>query len=691
MNRLWLAAALLALAGCAKSYEPVVEPEALTKADDPWVIKDLSSQMRKGAAESHAILADFGATRSTVVVNEAETAATPVWSANDTFEMYGYDAEEDALYYSPFTTVNGGASASFSAEYGLPDSAPYDVFYPGADKYGFAGETLVYGVNLPVEQPALPGRIADGLAMSYASAPNMDDPVHFQSLVSIVRFKMRGSLVSKVKKVSIKATSPVAGDAIAVPDGEGFVEVMQDIGFSSDVHSRTVTLAGDFVAGQDYYIVLMPGTQAGFQMIFADGEGHSTTKTASEFTFPRGGMSDFGTIDLGSEFTDVPDDNAPVLYMAASAGAPKPVTIAVIPEGFTADELDTYEMLAKSGIDALMATEPFNHYREYFNVWILKVASNESGASITNGRGRITTKRDSYFGAKWGENSYDDMSANESLIYSFVSENCPDLANGIHNENEVPVLMIINDSRYGGICQSWSNGKGYCMVPISYDGARMAWEYPETEAASATGTGTRQVTDEDIAEMGQNIGDWRNTLVHEFGGHCLSRLGDEYWYEANSASGSTMSDHSWEVPYSLNISATYNNPGWKSDLLDNNLNVLSSLTAKDSRYGRIGVFQGADVYMFNRWRSERISCMIDNRFYFSTWQRMIIVKRIMTLSGSTFNVNTFWAKDDPTDPVRDRTSNASYGQKSRVPVRTVPMLPSPVLHENYVEIVNQLE
>ena len=693
MNRLWLAAALLALAGCAKSYEPVVEPETSTKADDPWVIKDLSSQMKRGFAESHAILADFGATRSTVVVNEAETAATPVWSANDTFEMYGYDAEEDVLYYSPFTTVNGGASASFSAEYGLPDSAPYDVFYPGADKYGFAGEVLVYGVNLPVEQPALPGRIADGLAMSYASAPNMDDPVHFQSLVSIVRFKMRGSLVSKVKKVSIKATSPVAGDAIAVPDGEGFVEVMQDIGFSSDVHSRTVTLAGDFVAGQDYYIVLMPGTQAGFQMIFADGEGHSTTKTASEFTFPRGGMSDFGTIDLGSEFTDVPDDNAPVLYMAASAGAPKPVTIAVIPEGFTANELDSYEMLAKSAIDAMMATEPFNHYREYFNVWILKVASNESGANITNGNGRITTKRDCYFGSKWGEDSYDDMEADEDLVFDFVSENCPDIANGIHNENEVPVLMIINDSRYGGICHAYNNGKGYCMAPFSYDGARMGWGYPETEAASATARRgqTRQVTDQELQEMGVNYGDWRNTVVHEFAGHCLSRLADEYWYSANSASGSSISYHSWEVPYSLNISASYNNPGWKSDLLDDNLNVLSSLTAKDSRYGRIGMYQGADVYMFNRWRSERISCMIDNRFYFSTWQRMIIVKRIMTLSGSTFNVNTFWAKDDPTDPLRDRTSNATYGQKSRVPVRTVPQLPPPVLHENYVEIVNQLE
>ena len=78
MNRLWVAAALLVLAGCAKSYDPVVEPEPATKADDPWVIKDLSSRMKLGSAEKHSLLADFGATRSTVVLNEAETAATPV-------------------------------------------------------------------------------------------------------------------------------------------------------------------------------------------------------------------------------------------------------------------------------------------------------------------------------------------------------------------------------------------------------------------------------------------------------------------------------------------------------------------------------------------------------------------------------------------------------------------------------------
>ena len=694
MNKryLWLASALLVLAGCAKTFDPVVEPEPATKANDPWVLEDLSPLMKLGPAEKHALRADFAGTRSTVAMNEAGTSASTVWSAGDTFEMYALDAAANELYYVPFTTVNGGADAHFTTDSGFPESlpTPYDVLYPGVEKFGVADGTLVYGVTVPTEQPAVPGGIADGLAVSYATADNLTDGVHFKSQVSIVRFKMRGGVVSKVRKVSIKGASPLAGDAIAWPDGEGSVDILQDIGFSGDVHSRTVSLVGDFVAGQDYFIVLLPGTQSSFQMVFADGEGHSTSKKAvSEFTFPRGGILDFGTIDLGDEFTDETGDTTPVLYMQATADVPKPVTIAVVPEGFTADELDTYELLAKSAMDALMATEPFNHYREYFNVWILKVASNESGASITDGNGNIKTARDTYFGARWGQDAYGDMTADDDLVFDFVSENCPDVKQGIHGTNEVPVLMIINDNRYGGICHGWSDGTGYCMAPVSYDGGRLMWGYPETEAVSVTATARqsniRQVTDEELEEMGVNIGDWRNTVVHEFGGHCFSRLADEYWYESWEGKVSSIYEQSWPVPYSLNISATYNRPGWKADLLDGDLNALSSLTEKDSRYGRIGVFQGADVSMFNRWRSERISCMIDNRFYFSTWQRMIIVKRIMTLCGGTFDADAFWAKDDPTDPLRDRKSGSAYGQKSRVPARPVPVLPSPVLHGNSVE------
>ncbi len=50
----------------------------------------------------------------------------------------------------------------------------------------------------------------------------------------------------------------------------------------------------------------------------------------------------------------------------------------------------------------------------------------------------------------------------------------------------------------------------------------------------------------------------------------------------------------------------------------------TSLVSTNSKYDRIGVFHGGGVSLFNRWRSEEVSCMIDNRPYFSAWQRALI-------------------------------------------------------------------
>ena len=85
--------------------------------------------------------------------------------------------------------------------------------------------------------------------------------------------------------------------------------------------------------------------------------------------------------------------------------------------------------------------------------------------------------------------------------------------------------------------------------------------------------------------------------------------------------------------------------------------------------------------MLNRWRSERVSCMIDNRFYFSTFQRYLIVKRIMSLAGVSMMSGAFdtmfWAKDNPIDPVRDVASSPVMGAPNPVRPRPVPMLPPP--------------
>ena len=686
----WTAAALAAAVACAKSYDAdpvdsVADP--VQEETDPWLYQDLLGQFQPGdgTATVSAGIDDAG-TRARIDVDDVQKSAVTAWEAGDSFFMYGYS---NGYYkYAKFTTLTGGTSADFTTRTSISDyPAPYYAVYPEVSKFGADDNVILLGVHLPATQTAVPGGLAEELLLAYTSTANMTDFLHFQNQVSLVRFRLTGALVPQVKKVTIKGMASLAGDAIIAVDADGNGTLTQDRAFVGDVQSNTVDLTGDFEAGQDYFIALYPGLQDGFQMIFSDAEGHSVTKTGSRLTFPRARISDFGTVDIGDAFSDSYVDPTPIQYMTADlekTGARKPVTIAVIPEGFMAEEMSAYEMLAASGIEALMATEPFKTYRDYFNVWFLKVASQESGASITDENGNITTQRNTYFGARWGEDKYDKMTANEGTVFQYVQDHCPDIINKTHTIYEVPILMIINDSRYGGICHSYSDGRGYCMAPYTYQGGGISWNYPNSEAPSATASPatTRKVTDAERDEMGRSVGDWRNTLVHEFGGHCFSRLGDEYWYtQYYTAPSASLASHSWPVPFALNISPNYENPLWKSDLLGEDMQVSPTVLARNPLYSRIGMYQGGDVSVFNRWRSEKTSCMIDNRFYFSTWQRILIVKRIMALSDGYFDWVSFWDQDVALDPLRDQVSSPVQGREHPLPLREMPQLPPPVLHE----------
>ena len=377
--------------------------------------------------------------------------------------------------------------------------------------------------------------------------------------------------------------------------------------------------------------------------------------------------------DGGGNAADL-DSYEPVLWSVATAGAKKAVSIALIPEGFTADQMTDYVSLARQALTTLFSVEPYKSYKEYFNVWILKVPSNESGANITDGNGTIVTARDCYFKSKWGEDSYSDMSCDSDKVRTFIENNCPDITDGSHTANDVPVAMIINDTRYGGKCHSWSKGRCVAMCPYTYSGGKINWSYKSTEAASATASegDTRAVTNAEKNAMGHHSGTWMNTLVHEFGGHGFGRLGDEYWNNSTAASGE-ITNHSWSVPFKLNLSASYSSTPW-----DDLLARRDELIAMNPLYERLERYQGGDTYMFNRWRSERISCMIDNRPYFSLWQRMLIVQRIMKLAGSSFNESAFFAKDVAIDPLRDG-EGTKCGLGAEGPV--MPMCPPPTLYE----------
>lgn len=365
-------------------------------------------------------------------------------------------------------------------------------------------------------------------------------------------------------------------------------------------------------------------------------------------------------------------------YMSHTKGE-KSVPLVILPDGYVKDDLPHYRARAIDCIETLFSVEPFKSYRDYFSVYIIEIPSVESGASITDGQGNISTRVNNYFETRWGASSYSDMRANETKVQQIASL-CPDILNGDHQLWHLPIAVLVNDTRYGGICISDNLGYAYCIIPYAYSGEPISWSYPGAEAASNIddSQGYRTVPSSEISEMGICYGNWMNIFVHEFGGHAFGRLTDEYWYGKNAASTPSVTGHGFSTPFGLNVSGSYYDVPWQ-ELLDNQQELVS----RDPHYSRMGIYQGGDVCMFGRWRNERISCMIDNRLYFSAWQRYLITKRIMTLSGciDEFSFDSWVSKDNTVDSVRDNRSSNTISSPVSGVVHQEELLLPPVLVE----------
>lgn len=649
-------ASAISFSACDEKEEPYVTPGRDMRDSLEDLISNTPSPATKGPRITvEAIRENGSATRSQL----GPDGKTLLWTAGDSFQV---EFVRNGQYYvAEFSTEDEGVeTATFTSE-SILDGAGYTCIYPEYLESRTSSVTgfRYYFVDLPAEQDAVPGNISSGLnrAMAYSDYLEDGTSLTFYNLPALLCFRLSGSVTSRLKEIQFSAPAHLAGD-ISFYWNEGVPAIHPRTTLSS--HSK-ITLKGPFTEDTEYYIALWPNEVEGFVMTFSDGEGHSTLLRSSQtITFKRSTVTDFGTIALGDEFIGAPSVSTnPILYHQATAGT-KPVTMVVIPDGFQEQELPEYERLAKRGFDLLLDTEPYKSYADRLNLWILKVASAESGASITNGNGTITTRVNDYFGIRWGADSYNDMQGDGTKIFNFVSANCPDIVNGIHTINEVPITIIVNDSRYGGKTWAWDTGKSYCIIPFFSHGSSISWHYPSNSPNSESNpsAGYHRTTNAEFEEVVYGSpGDWRNVMLHELG-HSFGRLLDEYWNQYKNANTSRIDRYqNWTLPYGLNISTTYSNPPWQ-EFLDRR----EELMALDPNYGRIGVFQGGDTYIFNAWRSERVSGMIDNRQYFTAWDRYLIVKRIMTLSGdlSSFSFDSWLAKDVTIDPLRDLPTRAGF-------------------------------
>ncbi|WP_339896256.1 M64 family metallopeptidase [uncultured Algibacter sp.] len=161
----------------------------------------------------------------------------------------------------------------------------------------------------------------------------------------------------------------------------------------------------------------------------------------------------------------------------------KRINLVFMGDGYTALELDKFITDATNFSNSLFSQSPFNEYSEYFNVYAIKVPSNESGTDHPGTATDVTEPVidiavvDTYFNTSFDTAGYHRLlyTYNAATIYNVLADNLP--------EYDQPII-IVNSLEYGG------SGGPY--------------------ATSSTGTSGDEI------------------IIHEIG-HSLFNLKDEYY------------------------------------------------------------------------------------------------------------------------------------------------------------------
>lgn len=249
-------------------------------------------------------------------------------------------------------------------------------------------------------------------------------------------------------------------------------------------------------------------------------------------------------VAASSSFTVDPSDiliarrdtttHLPFRYLHGSPSRTDAIDVAILAEGYTPEQMDSFLVHAQTAVDAILSHEPFRSLDSCFNFIAVLSPSLQSGVSIPAANHWRHTAFGSHFST-----FYSDRYLTSPHVKAMH-----DALRGIPYEH---IIVLTNHDKYGG-------GGIYNA-------------YTLTDAADK---------------------DFRKVVVHEFG-HSFGGLTDEYFYD--NADDVATDEYPLDVePWEPNITTLVDFPSKWQSLLPSDTPVPTPIELKDEH--PLGVFEG---------------------------------------------------------------------------------------------------
>ena len=251
-------------------------------------------------------------------------------------------------------------------------------------------------------------------------------------------------------------------------------------------------------------------------------------------------------------------DNAPTSrheYLLKSGPSEECIDVAIVAEGYTANEMDLFLKDARTACDEIFRYEPFSKHKNRFNVVAVMTESKDSGVSVPQDNEWRTTAINSNFMTFYSP---------RYLTTNSVHLTHDNLA-GVAYEH---LIILANTDTYGG-------GGIYNSYTLT------TAHHPQ----------------------------FKPVVVHEFG-HSFGALADEYFYdEPDHTAGTYKLDYE---PWEQNITSLVDfNSKW-ADMVKNKQEIPTEPTEKREKNYTVGVYEGGGYMTKGMYRPAVVCRMRDN-------------------------------------------------------------------------------